>query len=589
MLATRGVPGAAGLGPAFALAPSAAVAASASRPSGAGPKKELPLYAVRWQQAMAPTAKTSKTPDAKAAPLRPSSKTTVKEGHFLMKLTAEPLSEDQVAGAIQAAKDQLQLVVACQPMITFEEEQQLAWHFVYLVQRLLEAGVMVSLLLVTSAAATGAMVAGASKAVAMEASELKIQRVFVSPGCFEDISLHVSRLCTAAATYSEETDLWFSDINKPGMAYVPRLEPMASGKRTRCIQAHGIDGELASYVLTGATGGLGKAVVSWLVKDQGLQPSQLILLRRAGSSKLDDELAMCTVIEANRVDCKESLKKALGNVRNVNGVFHLAGVLDDGIIGGMTEERMKKVAQPKCALLLALLEAAKELDWPLQWGLGFSSTSSLFGYAGQVNYCAANALLDHMSTFGTNPGLSSQGPSAACRIITVNWGPWGEAGMAQEGTKAYEQAVKEGDTPLSTSAALECLAVALSQATQVQGCTQLCACDVQWQKSQWKDLPILDHVHDRKLFQEEVKPKEENGSKESSIQGFLSQQAKTGGGNWGRVKGKSLHQLGLDSLELVQLRNLFNKKYNVNVPLGIIADPSQKLGDLASALLKFVA
>ena len=24
-------------------------------------------------------------------------------------------------------------------------------------------------------------------------------------------------------------------------------------------------------------------------------------------------------------------------------------------------------------------------------------------------------------------------------------------------------------------------------------------------------------------------------------------------------------------------RNLFNKKYNVNVPLGIIADPSQKL------------
>eukprot|EP00434_Breviolum_minutum_P043011 symbB.v1.2.038311.t1/scaffold5924.1/size22403/1 len=312
----------------------------------------------------------------------------------------------------------------------------------------------------------------------------------------------------------------------------------------------------------------------------------LILLRRAGSSKLDDELAMCTVIEANRVDCKESLKKALGNVRNVNGVFHLAGVLDDGIIGGMTEERMKKVAQPKCALLLALLEAAKELDWPLQWGLGFSSTSSLFGYAGQVNYCAANALLDHMSTFGANP-VSSQGPSAACRIITVNWGPWGEAGMAQEGTKAYEQAVKEGDTPLSTSAALECLAVALSQATQVQGCTQLCACDVQWQKSQWKDLPILDHVHDRKLFQEEVKPKEENGSKESSIQGFLSQQAKTGGGNWGRVKGKSLHQLGLDSLELVQLRNLFNKKYNVNVPLGIIADPSQKLGDLASALLKF--
>lgn len=421
----------------------------------------------------------------------------------------------------------------------------------------------------------------------MEASELRIQRIFVSPTCLQEISEHVAWLSAAASRYSEESDLWFRE--KPGMAYVPRLEKMCSAsKKARCIQAHGVDGELASYVLTGATGGLGKAVVSWLVNDQGLQPSQLVLLRRAGSSKLEGDLAQCTVIEASRVDCKETLKSALGKVRNVTGLFHLAGVLDDGIIGGMTEERIKKVAKPKCGLLLALLETAKELDWPLQFALGFSSTSSLFGYAGQVNYCAANALLDHVSTWGMH---SAQGKDLApCRITTVNWGPWGEAGMAQEGTKAYEQAVKEGDTPLSTRAALNCLAVALCQATQVQGCTQMCACDVQWQKSQWKDLPILEHVHDRKAFQEETKPKaEENGSKEGSIQGFLAQQAKSGGGNWGRVKGKSLHQLGLDSLELVQLRNLFNKKYNANVPLGTIADPSQKLGDLASALLKFAS
>ena len=44
----------------------------------------------------------------------------------------------------------------------------------------------------------------------------------------------------------------------------------------------------------------------------------------------------------------------------MEGIFHLAGVLDDGVLGGMTEERMKKVAQPKCGMLLALLEAAQE-------------------------------------------------------------------------------------------------------------------------------------------------------------------------------------------------------------------------------------
>lgn len=131
--------------------------------------------------------------------------------------------------------------------------------------------------------------------------------------------------------------------------------------------------------------------------------------------------------------------------------------------------------------------------------------------------------------------------------------------------------------------------MALRQVNQAEpSTTQLCACDVEWQKSQWQDLPILDHVHERQAAPAAEAQTEDKGSKESSVQGFLAQQAKAGG-SWGRVKGKSLHQLGLDSLELVQLRNLFNKKYNVNVPLGIIADPSQKLGELASALLKFVA
>ena len=43
-----------------------------------------------------------------------------------------------------------------------------------------------------------------------------------------------------------------------------------------------MNGQQAVYVLTGATGGLGSAVVEWLFRDQGLQPEQLVLLRRAG-------------------------------------------------------------------------------------------------------------------------------------------------------------------------------------------------------------------------------------------------------------------------------------------------------------------
>ena len=68
---------------------------------------------------------------------------------------------------------------------------------------------------------------------------------------------------------------------------------------------------------------------------------------------------------------------------------------------------------------------------------------------------------------------------------------------------------------------------------------------------------------------------------------FLVEHTKSGR-SWSRVQGKSLHQLGLDSLEVVQIRNLFNKKFSVNVPLGVVADPSALLSDLAESLAKFL-
>jgi len=562
-----------GFSPAMLLAGS-----SASSSSRSAKPEQLPLYAVRWQHAPA------------AAEASTGSSMTI-----LVKLTAASIAEGDLQKAVETAKSGGQIIAAALPTAgafqSQQEEVTLSWRFVQLVQHLLESGVSARLVVVCPAGATGAMVAGASKAASMEDSSLKIQRFFLPLECFQQIEEHVPELSKLCLAYKDETDLWLQDAGLCGIPFVPRLDRMGEGSaKAARVRLDTANGELGKLLLTGATGGLGKAVVSWLIKEQGLQPDQLVLLRRAGSSKLEGDLARCAVVEAKQVDCKDDLLGALREVRNVCGILHLAGVLDDGILGGMTEERMRKVAQPKCGMLVALLGAAKELCWPLRWTVGFSSTSSLFGYAGQVNYCAANALLDQLATFGGEE--RPKGDLASCRFITVNWGPWGEAGMAQVGTKAYEQAVKEGDTPLSTATALRCLGVAMRQLNQAQpSATQLCACDVEWQKSQWQDLPILDHVHDRQTSGTGANPatQEEKGSKESSVQAFLAQLAKTSGGSWGRVKGKSLHQLGLDSLELVQLRNLFNKKYNVNVPLGVIADPSQKLGELSAALLKFVA
>jgi len=38
----------------------------------------------------------------------------------------------------------------------------------------------------------------------------------------------------------------------------------------------------------------------------------------------------------------------------------------------------------------------------------------------------------------------------------------------------------------------------------------------------------------------------------------------------------------------VQLRNLFNRHFGVSVPLGVVADSSQKLSELLPALSKYL-
>ena len=125
----------------------------------------------------------------------------------------------------------------------------------------------------------------------------------------------------------------------------------------------------------------------------------------------------------------------------------MAGALDDGLVSGMTEARLRTPMAPKAALL-HLLEVMRRRSWTPRWIVSFSSTSSLFGFHGQANYCAANALLDQMATW--HP------VDERTRLVTVNWGPWAQVGMAAIGSKAHEQALKDGELPLATTVSIFC-------------------------------------------------------------------------------------------------------------------------------------
>ena len=336
----------------------------------------------------------------------------------------------------------------------------------------------------------------------------------------------------------------------------------------------------------------------------------------------------------------------------LGGVFHLSGVLDDGLIINQTPQRLRTAVAPKEAGLLNLLALCAARRLAPSWILLASSPSSLFGYAGQANYCAANAVLDQAAAFGApsarvvweaardggmlrgEEGWTSLPPPP--RLLTINFGPWGEVGMALEGSRAYDESLKSGQIPLASADALACVAQTLRsvQAADDQlapdvapgvapgvapaGNMQFCVADVQWWRSPWPAHPslqtVMRRVRARALASLEAgapsppprpaAPHAQQPSAESApalVDGKLALDAPKGlaGDHKGGVadghelaehflRGRlsswhdeeTLTNLGLDSLDLVQLRNAFNKHFKREVPLAVFTNASQTLRSL---------
>jgi 3-oxoacyl-(acyl-carrier-protein) synthase/thioesterase domain-containing protein/acyl carrier protein/ubiquinone/menaquinone biosynthesis C-methylase UbiE len=103
------------------------------------------------------------------------------------------------------------------------------------------------------------------------------------------------------------------------------------------------------------------------------------------------------------------------------GIWHAAGVLNDGLLRGQTAGTIKRVYAPKMHGAWGLQQAA--VSSPLDTMVLFSSIAALLGGGGQSNYGAANACLDALGACRRVRGLNAS---------SVEWGPWADVGMAAD-------------------------------------------------------------------------------------------------------------------------------------------------------------
>jgi len=312
-----------------------------------------------------------------------------------------------------------------------EQEMQQCWRFATLLQDLMARGAAGTLRLILPEGGGNGMIIGASKAAALEYPDLAIQRLFLCDGV-RSRQPSIQRCLAIGLANSRETDVWISGRRRL-RAFTARLEPVASASITRSTPVVRL-GPNDSVIVTGGTGGVGMAVVQWLLDDQHISAEAVCVLCRNIASINAIALVRrgVTVVQA---DCSrpDSLTECtiLQQLTSVAYIFHLAGILDDCMLGSLTAASLARVAAPKVGGLDALRALAVARGWETEALVAFSSTSSLLGYMGQTNYAAANAALDEAAV--------TQADEIDIPVVTVNWGPWGEAGMAGVGTKAHEQ------------------------------------------------------------------------------------------------------------------------------------------------------
>ncbi|WP_344840304.1 type I polyketide synthase [Actinocorallia longicatena] len=259
----------------------------------------------------------------------------------------------------------------------------------------------------------------------------------------------------AAASASGEPQV----VIRSGVLYAPRL--VRTGRGGPAEEPPDLSG--GTVLVTGGLGGLGAVVARHLVasgagrvllasRRGAAAPGAEDLLKElsAGGARVD--VTACDVSDRDAV--LDLVADVAGSGFPLVGVVHAAGVLDDGVVETLTQQRLDAVLRAKADGAWYLHEATHGMG--LRLFALFSSLAGVVGSAGQANYAAANAFLDALSAHRRASGRAG---------VSIAWGPWADSGGMAERLSGADAARldREGVRSLSAEEGLALFDTAVAQ------------------------------------------------------------------------------------------------------------------------------
>lgn len=362
-----------------------------------------------------------------------------------------------------------------------------------------------------------------------------------------------------------------------GRRFVPRLTHVEMSDR----QLPSLRRD-AAYLITGGLGALGLETAQWLV-EHGAR--HLVLVGRSGLPErstwahLDDHRVRAVLALENagaRVEvhsCDVGDQNALARLREqraaecrppIRGVIHAAGTSIPKLIEEMTEKDFRDITYAK-------VQGSWALDRTFPRGLDFfvlySSVASLIVSPGQTNYAAGNAYLDSLAYARRQRGEHG---------LSINWGPWGEVGMATQldlvsffdSRGLYTNSTVQGTTALGQALASDLTQVAPIAPDWNRTITTYPGGEAPAMLERMRDQQTSTSENLRISFQDRVR----DVSQAERIE-LLAQEVKEVVSGVLRYPASDLRDdiplisLGLDSMLAIELKSQIEHTFNVNISI----------------------
>ncbi len=231
------------------------------------------------------------------------------------------------------------------------------------------------------------------------------------------------------------------------------------GLRPQALPEAGFDLPQGAHVLiTGGFGGIGLTIAEELIRRHGIKvtliarralperatwprylaahdPADPISRRILALQRLEalgGEVLVVPADVCNVEDMRVAVSNGVARFGKVHTVIHAAGVVSDGPLMVKTPAQVEEVFAPKLHGTLVLDRLFP--DGAVALIVLFSSTSTVTGPAGQIDYVAANEYLN---------AFARARAGGKTRVVALNWGIWSGVGMAAEAL-----ADRTGERPL---------------------------------------------------------------------------------------------------------------------------------------------